>query len=169
MNFIIRAWCLLEVFYNTKNTVPFEVYLAEEQQKKFLEMISKNPGEAMLIFSRISTRQSTCWVMNDQLRIHSLIESSVGFDAVDTQVREAIAKALQVGGQTPHQPSLLATQQNHVEGNTEAVSIEVAEEKKNFLVNICRDNGVLAESKKAPSSIKIEKAPSSIKIILCYE
>ena len=117
MNFIIRAWCLLEVFYNTKNTVPFEVYLAEEQQKKFLEIISKNAGEAMLIFSRISTRQSTCWVMNDQLRIHSLIESSVGFDAVDTQVREAIAKALQVGGQTPHQPSLL---------------------------NFCRDNGILA-------------------------
>jgi hypothetical protein len=158
MNFIIRAWCLLEVFYNTKNTVPFEVYLAEEQRKRFLDLARENPGEAMLIFSRISTRQSTCWVMNDQLRIHSLIESSVGFDAVDTQVREAIAKALQVGGQTPHQPSLLATQQNHVEGNTKTVSIEVTEEKKDFLVNICRDNGVLAESKKAPS-----------KVILCYE
>jgi len=98
--------------------------------------------------------------MNDQLRIHSLIESSVGFDAVDTQVREAIAKALQVGGQTPHQPSLLATQQNHVEGNTETVSIEVAEEKQNLWVNFLSDNGVLAESKKAPSSIKIT---------LCYE
>ena len=162
MNFIIRAWCLLEVFYNTKNTVPFEVYLAEEQRKRFLDLARENPGEAMLIFSRISTRQSTCWVMNDQLRIHSLIESSVGFDAVDTQVREAIAKALQVGGQTPHQPSLLATQQNHVEGNTETVSIEVTEEKKNLWVNFCRDNGVLAESKKAPSSMKIE-------ITLCYE
>ena len=160
MNFITRAWCLLEVFYNTKNTVPFEVYLAEEQRKRFLEMARENPGKAVLIFSRISTRQSTCWVMNDQLRIHSLIESSVGFDAVDTQVREAIAKALQVGGQTPHPPSLLSTQQNNVEGNTETVSIEVTEEKKNLWLNIFRDNGVLAES---------IKAPSSIKITLCYE
>jgi len=150
------------VFYNTKNEVPFEVYLAEEQRKKFLDLVQENPGKAMLIFSRISTRQSTCWVMNDQLRIHSLIESSVGFDAVDTQVREAIAKALQVGGQTPHQPSILSTQQNRVEGNTETVSVAVTEEKRNHWVNIFRDNGVLAESKKAPSSIQIE-------VTLCYE
>ena len=81
----IRAWCLLEVFYNTKNGVPFEVYLTEEQRRQFLELTLRNPGQAMLIFSRISTRQSTCWVLNDQLRIHSLIESSVGFEAVDTQ------------------------------------------------------------------------------------
>jgi len=149
----IRAWCLLEVFYNTKNEVPFEVYLADEQRGKFLELVQENPGKAMLIFSRISTRQSTCWVMNDQLRIHSLIESSVGFDAVDSQVREAIAKALQVGGQTPHQPSLLSTQQNHVEGNTETVSVAVTDEKKNLLVCFLRDNDILVESKKAPSSI----------------
>ncbi len=78
-----RAWCLLEVFYNTKNGVPFEVYLTEEQRRQFLELVHQDPGQAMLIFSRISTRQSTCWVLNDQLRIHSLIESSVGFEAVD--------------------------------------------------------------------------------------
>ena len=82
------------MFYNTKNGVPFEVYLTEEQRRQFLELVHQDPGEAMLIFSRISTRQSTCWVLNDQLRIHSLIESSVGFEAVDKQVHEAIAKAL---------------------------------------------------------------------------
>ena len=89
-----RAWCLLEVFYNTKNGVPFEVYLTEEQRRQFLELVHQDPGQAMLIFSRISTRQSTCWVLNDQLRIHSLIESSVGFEAVDKQVHQAIARAL---------------------------------------------------------------------------
>ena len=131
------------------------MYLTDEQRGKFLELAQRDPGQAMLIFSRISTRQSTCWVMNDQLRIHSLIESSVGFDAVDTKVREAIAKALQVGGQTPHQPSLLSTQQNHVEGNTEMVSVAVTEEKKNLLVKVFRDNGILAASMKGPSSIEI--------------
>ena len=151
------------MFYNTKNEVPFEVYLAEEQRKKFLELAHENPGKAMLIFSRISTRQSTCWVMNDQLRIHSLIESSVGFDAVDTQVREAIAKALQVGGHTPKQPSLSSRTRRKVikrryqleEGNTEKVSVAVTEEKKNLCFNFFRDNDILAESKKAPSSIEI--------------
>ena len=88
------------MFYNTKNKVPFEVYLTEEQRGKFLEMVQENPGQAMLIFSRISTRQSTCWVLNDQIRIHSLIESSVGFEAVDAQVLEAIAKALKPDGTT---------------------------------------------------------------------
>ena len=148
------------MFYSTKNGVSFEVYLTEEQRRQFLDLAQRDPGQAMLIFSRISTRQSTCWVLNDQLRIHSLIESSVGFDAVDTQVREAIAKALQVGGQTPQQPSLLSTQQNHAEGNTETISVAVTEEKKNLCVKFFRDNDILAESKKAPSSIKIT---------LCYE
>jgi hypothetical protein len=83
------------VLYNTKNGVPFEVYLTEEQRRQFLELVRQDPGQAMLIFSRISTRQSTCWVLNDQLRIHSLIESSVGFEAVDKQVHQAIARALQ--------------------------------------------------------------------------
>ena len=83
------------MFYNTKNNVPFEVYLTDEQRKLFVDLVKKDLGKAMLIFSRISTRQSTCWVLNDQLRIHSLIESSVGFEAVDRQVHEAIAKALQ--------------------------------------------------------------------------
>ena len=84
------------MFYNTKNNVPFEVYLTEEQRRLFVDLAKQDLGKAMLIFSRISTRQSTCWVLNDQLRIHSLIESSVGFEAVDRQVHEAIAKALQV-------------------------------------------------------------------------
>ena len=84
----------MEVFYNTKNGVDFEVYLTDEQRKQFFELVRQDPGEAMLIFSRISTRQSTCWVLNDQLRIHSLIESSMGFEAVDKQVHEAIARAL---------------------------------------------------------------------------
>ena len=79
------------MFYNAKNGVPFDVYLDEEQRRQFLDMVRQDPGQAMLIFSRISTRQRTCWVLNDKLRIHSLIESSVGFEAVDKLVHEAIA------------------------------------------------------------------------------
>ena len=84
------------MFYNTKNGVPFEVYLTEDQLVQFRDFAQRELGKAMLIFSRISTRQSTCWVLNDQLRIHSIIESSVGFEAVDRQVHEAIAAALKV-------------------------------------------------------------------------
>ena len=96
----VRAWCLLEVFYNTKNQVPFEIYLTEVERQAFQERLSKNPVEVLKSFSRISTRASTCWVINDQNRIHGLIEGSVGFDRMDQVVRDAIAEALKVGGKS---------------------------------------------------------------------
>ena len=98
-----RAWCLLEVFYSIKNGVPFKVYLTEEQQRQFLASAKKDPDQAMLNFSRISTRQSTCWVLNDQLRIHSLIESSVGFEDMDKLVHEAIEQAFKPYDEFFHQ------------------------------------------------------------------
>ena len=143
------------MFYNTKNSVPFEVYLTEEQRRQFLELARSDPGQAMLIFSRISTRQSTCWVLNDQLRIHSLIESSVGFEAVDEQVREAIARALQVD----HTPSCLTSSQQSQQ-TTEKVSVgSMTIEKKDSLVKWLRENEMLKE----------EKVPSSIDVILHYD
>ena len=96
----VRAWCLLEVFYNTKNQNPFEIYLTDEERKAFQERLSKDPVEVLKSFSRISTRTSTCWVINDQNRIHGLIEGSVGFDKMDQVVRDAIAEALKVSGKT---------------------------------------------------------------------
>ena len=136
-----RAWCLLEVFYNTKNKVPFEVYLTEDQRRLFVDLARKDLGKAMLIFSRISTRQSTCWVLNDQLRIHSLIESSVGFEAVDRQVHEAIAKALQMD-QTQ---SLQQIQPASQPSKTVAMTVTTGE-KKDSLTKWLRDHEMLQES-----------------------
>eukprot|EP01035_Chromulina_nebulosa_P024961 gene24961-32521_t len=151
-----RAWCLLEVFYSTNNKVPFEVYLSEEQRKQFLELARGDPGKAALIFSRISTRQSTCWVLNDKLRIHSIIESSVGFEAVDQQVHEAIAKALQVD-----QAQILSQIQLRIHNqSSETISVAVTmEEKKQFLAKWLRENGMIREN----------KTPSSIDVILGYD
>ena len=88
------------MFYNTKNQVPFEIYLTDEERQAFQERLSRDPVEVLKSFSRISTRASTCWVINDQNRIHGLIEGSVGFDRMDQVVRDAIAEALVVGGKT---------------------------------------------------------------------
>ena len=86
-----RAWCLLEVFYSTRNNIPFEVFLTEDQLKNYREM---NSSQTLMIFSSISTRNSTCWNLNDKLRIHELIENAVGFEEMDVVVRKAIANAL---------------------------------------------------------------------------
>ena len=88
------------MFYNTKNQVPFEIYLTDEERQAFREGLSRDPVEVLKSFSRISTRASTCWVINDQNRIHGLIESSVGFDRMDQVVRDAIAEALKIDGKT---------------------------------------------------------------------
>jgi len=123
------------VFYNTKNGVPFEVYLTGEQQKQFHDFANTNLTEAMLIFSRISTRQSTCWVLNDQLRIHSIIENSVGFEAVDSKVREAIARALQ------------KVADSHSQGADERLALTA--EDKEFVLNWFQERGLIAADKEA--------------------
>ena len=89
----------------------------------------------MLIFSRISTRQSTCWVLNDQLRIHSIIENSVGFEAVDSKVREAIARALQ------------KVADSHSQGADERLALTA--EDKEFVLNWFQERGLIAADKEA--------------------
>jgi len=125
--------------------VPFEVYLDEEQRRQFLDLVRHDPGEAMLIFSRISTRQSTCWVLNDQLRIHSLIESSVGFEAVDKLVHEAIARALHPKDEgSVYQTATVATIEDRSR-KLITVSITLNEQKKELLLKWLQDNGLVEE------------------------
>jgi hypothetical protein len=133
------------VFYNTKNKVPFEVYLTEEQRRQFLELVHQDPGQAMLIFSRISTRQSTCWVLNDQLRIHSLIESSVGFEAVDKIVHEAIARALhpKVEGGSGYQSTSATSTGGHP---NKRLNVFVTKENEELLVKWFQDKGLVEEN-----------------------
>ena len=132
------------MFYNTQHRdsdgVRFEVYLTDEQRGKFLELAQRDPGQAMLIFSRISTRQSTCGVLNDQIRIHSLIESSVGFEAVDAQVREAIARALKPDGAT------LPAVSSARDGTMQEISVNAAQEKIESLVRWLCNEGLIVEA-----------------------
>jgi hypothetical protein len=133
---IIRAWCLLEVFYSIKNKVPFQVYLTQEQQRKLFY-------ENVKIVSRISTHQSTCWVLNDQLRIHSIIENSVGFEAVDSKVREAIARALQVADSPPSQI------QSRSQGTDERLALTAEDKEFIFILNWFQERGLIAADKEA--------------------
>ncbi len=142
------------MFYNTKNGVPFEVYLTEEQRRQFLELVHQDPGQAMLIFSRISTRQSTCWVLNDQLRIHSLIESSVGFEAVDKIVHEAIARALH--------PAAGNAYSNAVDNTPpkDPLVIPIRRGKATVLVKLLQDNGLI-DGNQVPEKVENYKCTVS--------
>ena len=118
----------------------------EEQRRQFLDLVRQDPGQAMLIFSRISTRQSTCWVLNDQLRIHSLIESSVGFETVDKLVHEAIARALTPAGSNINAYHTTTTSTATTISTTqEPLVVPITKEKNEELVKWLQDNGVVEE------------------------
>jgi len=121
------------------------VYLTEEQRGQFLELVRQDPGQAMLILSRISTRQSTCWVLNDQLRIHSLIESSVGFEAVDKQVHQAIARALHPKDDSGsgYQSTTASTTEDRPNKH---LYVCVTEENEELLVKWFQGKGLVEES-----------------------
>ena len=84
------------MFYTSTNGVPFEIFLAQDERQVFQEMLLSEPNKVLKWFSRISMRDSTCWVLNDQNRIHGLVEGSDGFEKIDHVVRDAIAEALTI-------------------------------------------------------------------------
>ena len=122
----------------------------EEQRRQFLDLVQRDPGQAMLIFSRISTRQSTCWVLNDQLRIHSLIESSVGFEAVDKLVHEAIARALHPAIDDVHVYDITTATITGDQAQQECINGLITKEKKELLEKWLQDNSLLSEEKPGP-------------------
>ena len=130
--------------------MPFEVYFDEEQRRQFIELVLQDPGQAMLIFSRISTRQSTCWVLNDQLRIHSLIESSVGFEAVDKLVHEAIARALHPAREDGHAYGITTAITSGDQAQQECINGSITIEKKELLEKWLQDNTLFSEGKPGP-------------------
>ena len=149
----------MEVFYNTKNQVPFEIYLTEEERQAFQERLSRDPVEVLKSFSRISTRASTCWVINDQNRIHGLIEGSVGFDRMDQVVRDAIAVALKVGAKTQNVGLSTATAEqitiidrsassDYLDGNKDAEILALKRENLELKEKIFRLNSMLAAAAK---------------------
>ncbi len=87
-------------------------------------------------------------MLNDQLRIHSLIESSVGFETVDKQVQEAIAKALYPADSITY----TAITPSSIEKEPLFVTVR-NEEKRASLVKWLLDGGMLDE-KEFPRKIE---------------
>jgi hypothetical protein len=83
-------------------------------------------------------------VLNDQLRIHSLIESSVGFEAVDKLVHVAIARALQPAAGNNAYGNAVAP----IPGDlpNERLNVFVTKENKELLVKWFQDKGLVEES-----------------------
>ena len=82
-------------------------------------------------------------MLNDQLRIHSLIESSVGFEAVDQQVHQAIAQALK-----PDDSAFHNTTKQKGAGVKDPLSVVVTTfDNKISLVQWLREKGLIEEDK----------------------
>jgi hypothetical protein len=84
-------------------------------------------------------------VLNDQLRIHSLIESSVGFEAVDKIVHEAIARALHPAAGNAYSNAVANTPGDC--SNDPVVVVQITDGNKEFLVNWLQDKGLVDRSR----------------------
>jgi hypothetical protein len=82
-------------------------------------------------------------VLNDQLRIHSLIESSVGFEAVDKIVHEAIARALHPAAGNDAYSNTVANTSG--DGSNDPVVVQISDENKELLVKWLQDKGRVGE------------------------
>ena len=156
------------MFYNTKNQVPFEIYLTEEERQAFQERLSRDPVEVLKSFSRISTRAGTCWVINDQNRIHGLIEGSVGFDRMDQVVRDAIAEALKIGVKTGS--SVISTISGERAGSNRSGGFGASNFERDAEIlclkeEITKLNGEISEIRNAYSQLKIENIKLNDKIL----
>ena len=131
----------------------------DEERKAFQERLSRDPVEVLKSFSRISTRASTCWVINDQNRIHGLIEGSLGFDRMDQVVRDAIAEGLNVGGKSENAVVSTTNKEKSESSSSDdlaAKSVERDAEISHLKAENAKLNGEISELKSANLQLKIE-------------
>lgn len=82
--------------YTAKNNVPLEIILPRED-KENVSKIQSTIDYTCTLFSNVSSKNSTCYILNDQDRIHELIEASaVSFRQMDNLIHDRLKDALQI-------------------------------------------------------------------------
>jgi tetratricopeptide (TPR) repeat protein len=89
---LLRAWCIFEVYCTAINQeCEFEVIMSESDQTNFFNNILNDPSvEINKMLSIIKSKKSTCWVDDDRIKIHSIIEEIIGFNGIDTMIFEQL-------------------------------------------------------------------------------
>jgi tetratricopeptide (TPR) repeat protein len=89
---LTRAWCLWELYCTAVTQVKYSIAKTQTATNQFLEdIVCKDTTEEMnKMFAMINVRKSKCFKSEDRIRIFQAIESSVGFNRLNTIVFEKI-------------------------------------------------------------------------------
>jgi hypothetical protein len=78
-----RAWYLWEFFISQKTKVKFEIAMSPNEENRFLEMISEDNDAFNVMLSNVDVEKSTSFKASDREKIFNVIQSTVGFRAVN--------------------------------------------------------------------------------------
>eukprot|EP01041_Mallomonas_annulata_P010600 gene10600-22135_t len=84
---LTRAWCLFELYCTAETKSVFDIAISPNEKSLFLASMAEE-GKAALnrMLGSIDCRRSECWKEEDKKRIFSVVESTVGFDKVNSMV-----------------------------------------------------------------------------------
>jgi hypothetical protein len=87
---LTRAWCVFEVYACVKTSSRFEVAMTREENERFLDQISRDPGRYYAMLAKINSANATAFKPEDRDAIFAAIRSEVGFAGMDSMVFRAL-------------------------------------------------------------------------------
>lgn len=89
-----RSWCLWEIYATIDSSVPLIITLPPGEKERFEGTLRTNFEEIQSVVATVDTRQADAFNKADRERIANAIDRSVGFDRVNTIVRQGLNKSL---------------------------------------------------------------------------
>lgn len=90
---LTRAWCLWELYSAVITDCKFEIAFSVEEQDKFFEDIGRDPdGQLNQMMAKVNVERSECFKPEDRTQIFAVIESTVGFNHLNSVVFERLRK-----------------------------------------------------------------------------
>ena len=83
---LTRAWCVFEVYATTKTESRFEVAMTANENERFLEEISLDPGKYYEMLATINSHKATAFKEEDSEAIFEVIRREIGFTQMDSLV-----------------------------------------------------------------------------------
>ncbi|GFH47150.1 hypothetical protein CTEN210_03625 [Chaetoceros tenuissimus] len=95
-----RTWCAYEAYCASEAGAKFEIAMSQEEHTTFMDQCKKNPSNILTtFFDKITAESSRTSKVEDRVRIHAVIQESIGFPQVNsalmTQHRGCLINTLQ--------------------------------------------------------------------------
>jgi len=90
-----RVWCLWEIFMAVQSSTEVLAVMPRQEEEHFMRTMQKDSTRIDLMLEAIDAQTADATVQSDRLKIFQEIRSTVGFDGLNTIVRQRIRVAMQ--------------------------------------------------------------------------